>query len=261
MLEEVKVKTKLAVFTADEAYSEAALELSERLGVPNVSEESKLSDYELILCYAEDGLSLISGGQALRADFTHMLKRLKKNNLQTELLVKAAKIKGAERTLTVFDATAGFGEDSFLLAAAGFEVTLYEYNPVIFELLSDAVKRAQGVQELSEAVGRMSIHCGNSIDILKTTVVSPDIVLLHPMFPERQKSALVKKKFQLLHKLECPCEEEIALFNAALSVNPKKIIVKRPPKGAYLAGKTPMYSILGKAVRYDCYCFLIIISK
>ena len=40
------------------------------------------------------------------------------------------------------DATAGLGEDSLLLAAAGFEVTLCEADPVIAVLLEDALTRA-----------------------------------------------------------------------------------------------------------------------
>ena len=41
------------------------------------------------------------------------------------------------------DATAGMGEDAFLLAAQGYEVTLYEQNPVIAALLKDAIRRAK----------------------------------------------------------------------------------------------------------------------
>ena len=82
----------------------------------------------------------------------------------------------------------------------------------------------------------------------------PDIVLLDPMFPERRKSALVKKKFQLLQQLESPCEgaDEGELLEAAEAAGPRRIIIKRPLKGPYLAGRRPGYSITGKAVRYDC---------
>ena len=80
----------------------------------------------------------------------------------------------------------------------------------------------------------------------------PDLVLLDPMFPERQKSALVKKKFQLIHRLESPCMEEETLLNAAIAAGPGKILIKRPLKGPWLAGRKPGYSISGKAVRYDC---------
>ena len=76
------------------------------------------------------GLILTDGILTLRADFDRLLPRLKPANLSKEMLVKAAKIKGAAHP-RVIDATAGLGEDSLLLAAAGFSVTLFENDPVI----------------------------------------------------------------------------------------------------------------------------------
>jgi 16S rRNA (guanine1516-N2)-methyltransferase len=79
------------------------------------------------------------------------------------------------------------------------------------------------------------------------------LVLLDPMFPERRKSAISKKKMQLFQKLEAPCDDEAELLDAAFAAKPRKVIVKRPPKGPFLAGRKPSYSLTGKAVRYDCY--------
>ena len=164
-------------------------------------------------------------------------------------------MKGIECPVAI-DATAGLGEDSLLLAAAGFRVHLFEYNPVIAALLLDAMERAREVPELREPVSRMELHVGDSIEAMHRPKDSigciPDLVLLDPMFPERQKSALVKKKFQLIHRLESPCMEEETLLNAAIAAGPGKILIKRPPKGPWLAGRKPGYSISGKAVRYDC---------
>ena len=67
-----------------------------------------------------------------------------------------------------------------------------------------------------------------------------------------QKSALVKKKLQMLQQLEEPCGDEEALFASAVAAAPRKLIIKRPPKGPYLAGVRPDYSLTGKAVRFDC---------
>ena len=79
------------------------------------------------------------------------------------------------------------------------------------------------------------------------------MIYLDPMFPARQKSAAVKKKFQLLHVLEKPCDEaeEDALIRAAFAAGSRKVVIKRPVKGGHLAGIKPSYSITGKAVRYD----------
>lgn len=194
----------------------------------------------------------------LRADFTRMLPRLKPGKLQQELLVKAAKIKGAgtwEQAPLAVDATAGLGEDALLLAAAGFDVILFEYDPVIGALLEDGLARAAADPALASLASRMELRLQSSIDALPQLDRQPDVVLLDPMFPARTKSASVKKKFQLLHHLEQPCANEEALMEAAIAAQPRKLVVKRPPKGPHLAGKKPAYSIAGKAVRYDCLVF------
>lgn len=203
------------------------------------------------------GLSLTDGDQTMRGDFTKLQKRLQYHNLTHELLVKATKVKGREK-LRIIDATAGMGEDSLLLAASGCEVTLFEQDPVIAALLQDTMRRALEEAALHEIVVRMQLVEGDSIDHLRKLGEAgerPDVIYLDPMFPERQKSGLVKKKFQLIHYLEAPAENEEALMQAAIAARPFKIVVKRPAKGPYLAGLKPSYSLDGKAIRYDCYVY------
>lgn len=206
----------------------------------------------LHLCLDENGLALHAGDQVLRGDFLHMLPRLKGHGLAGELLVRAARIKNAPGPLTAIDATAGLGEDSLLLAAAGFHVSLYERNPVIYELLRDTLRRASHIPELTDIVARMQLFHADSIQAMPLAEAPPDVILLDPMFPPRQKSALVKKKLQVIQKLEIPCMDEKELFLAAIRAKPQKLIIKRPPKGPYLADIKPDYSLTGKAVRFDC---------
>ena len=198
----------------------------------------------------ERGLALVGSGMELRGDFTRMLPRLRQGRLQQELLVKAARIKGATEP-TAIDCTAGLGEDSLLLAAAGFSVTMFERDAMIAALLADALERAAADPRLADIVSRMTLVAGDSLAGLADLDFEPDVVFLDPMFPARTKSAAVKKKFQLLHHLEQPCEEEDALVKAALAAHPRKVVIKRPAKGPHLAGMKPSYSIQGKAVRYD----------
>lgn len=212
----------------------------------------------LELTGTSEGLTLTDGTMELRADFTRMLPRLKQGRLQQELLVKAARAKGIESPWAI-DATAGFGEDSLLLAAAGFTVDLYEQDCVIAALLQDALDRAADDPALAAAVARMRLHAGEDsiaglrhvAGLIGGELAAPDVVYLDPMFPERTKSAAVKKKFQLLHHLEQPCADEETLVEAALAVHPRKVVIKRPVKGPLLAGVKPSYQLAGKAVRYD----------
>ena len=227
------------------------------------------------------GLTLVGDGMEVRGDFARMLSRVRPGKLERELLVRAAKAKGAPSPVAV-DATAGLGEDSFLLAAAGFQVRMYESDPVIAALLRDALARAKADPSLAGIACRMELFEEDSVRamaaIAKTGgaegegasapepaaatdgqaagpafgMRAPDVIYLDPMFPERRKSAAVKKKFQLIHHLEKPCSNEEEMLLAAIAAKPRKVVVKRPAKGPYLAGIKPSYSIAGKAVRYDC---------
>lgn len=203
-----------------------------------------------------EGLALLGDGMVLRGDFSRMLPRLRKQNLSHELVVRAARIRGvAAEQLRAIDATAGLGEDALLLAAAGFSVTMYERDPVMAALLEDALARAARDSRLADVVSRMELRKKDSIpELLRLATSSedaPDIVLLDPMFPERKKSAAVKKKLQLIQRLEAPCSDEAELLDAAIAAGPRKVLIKRPAKGPWLAGRKPSYSLSGKAIRYD----------
>ena len=202
------------------------------------------------------GLCLVWGDQVLRADYTRMMARLRRGNLGRELLVRAARVRGSslchEGPARAIDATAGMGEDALLLAAAGFEVRLYERDPLIAALVRDGLRRAALVDELAAIVARMTFCEENSIEAMAELVGWPDVVFLDPMFPERRRRAATKKKLQLIQQLERPCEDEEALLQAAIQTRPRKVVVKRPLKGPYLAGVKPSHSLAGKVVRYDC---------
>jgi len=207
-----------------------------------------------ILIQKPEGLTLVSGDLSLLGDFSSMKSRLKPGNLNGEMLVRAARIKAPlNGSIPVaIDATAGLGEDSFLLAASGFKVYLFEKNETIAALLKDALERALKDPDIAEAASRMIFVEGDSIAGMKSLPERPDVVYLDPMFPERRKSGLIKKKFQLLQLLERPCDDEDGLINAAVAVSPAKIVIKRPAKAPVLGGIKPSYTISGNSIRYDC---------
>lgn len=198
----------------------------------------------------EQGLALASGDMLLRGDFGRMLPRLRQDRLAHELLVRAARVRGAEAPVAV-DATAGLGEDSLLLAAAGFSVTLIERDPAIAALLDDALARAGEDPQLAGIVSRMRLVQGDAVDVLPALGFVPDMVFLDPMFPAKRKDAATKKKLQVFQMLEKPCDAEDELLAAAIAAHPRKVVVKRPLKGPHLGGVKPSSSIAGKVVRYD----------
>ena len=206
---------------------------------------------KLTILFHAKGVSLTGYGLSYQGDFENMLHRVTNGRLQHEMLVRAAKSDKPGRK--ALDATAGMGEDAFLLAAQGYEVTLFEQNPVIAVLLKDALRRAKKHPVLKDIASRMNLVQDNSVEGMSKLLDPVDVIYLDPMFPARQKSSLINKKLQLIQKLEPPCSEETDLFDAAISASPSKIIVKRPLKSEFLAGRKPSYTLNGKAIRYDCY--------
>lgn len=244
----------LAVWAEEASLLDRAESLASELAAPLVR---KRPGSGLVLRVDAGGLALGTADMApahmLRGDFTRMLPRLRPDRLGRELLVRAARIRRtAAQAPVALDATAGLGEDALLLAAAGFVVHLYEYNPLIAALLADALDRMRAVPELAFLAGRLLLHQEDSLVAMQRQEFRPDIVLLDPMFPARQKSAKVRKKLQLLQQVEAPCTDEAALVQAALALQPCKVLIKRPLKGPPLAGLKPACTFPGKAIRFDC---------
>lgn len=238
---------KIVVCIGKGGQRDMAESFAKRTGVPILDKPGE----NLTVLFDAKGVSLTGYGLTYQGDFEGMLHRVSDGRLAHEMLVRAAKT--TETDLKGIDATAGMGEDAFLLAAYGYDMTLYEQNPVVAVLLKDALRRAKKHPQLKEIAGRMRLVEGNSVEELKTRVDAVDLIYLDPMFPGRQKSGLINKKLQLIQKLEPPCSDEVELFEAAIQAKPSKIIVKRPLKSPFLAGKNPTYELKGKAIRYDCY--------
>lgn len=207
----------------------------------------------LTVVFDAKGVSLTGYNLSYQGDFSSMLRRVTEGRLLHEMLSKATK--SDKSGGIAIDATAGMGEDAFLIAANGYDVALHEQNPVIALLLKDAIRRAKKQPVLKDIVARMHVVEGDSIDILSNRLDPVDLIYLDPMFPGRQKSGLINKKLQLIQKMESPCSNEYELFDAAIKAGPSKIVVKRPLKAPYLADKKPNYSLDGKAIRYDCYTY------
>lgn len=241
----------MVIFINSESCPDRINALVESYELTAVKDINQIEQGSLYLEYNDEGLSLNQDSLSLMADFRDVLPRMKASNLNNnEMLVKAVRIKD-EKNITVLDATAGFGEDDMILAGAGCNVEMFEYDPIIAALLEDAMERATMLQGLAGPVSRMSLHKEDSIVAMQAGELKVDVVYLDPMFPERQKSGLIKKKFQMLQQLQSPCSDENDLLEAAKSLKPRKIVIKRPLKGPNLGNIKPSYSVNGKAIRYD----------
>ena len=83
--------------------------------------------------------------------------------------------------------------------------------------------------------------------------VTPDVVYLDPMFPHRQKSALVKKEMRVFQSLVGADLDADALLPAALAVAGKRVVVKRPDYAGFLNDMPPSMSIETPSKRFDVY--------
>ncbi|MDH5357909.1 MAG: class I SAM-dependent methyltransferase [Gammaproteobacteria bacterium] len=161
--------------------------------------------------------------------------------------------KGA--TPTVIDATAGFGRDAFVLANLGCHITLIERNPLIATLLKDALHRATDNPDIRDAINRMSLFNCDAVEYLKTLDEQrrPIVIYMDPMYPSREKSALVKKDMRLLHQLAGPDTDSEQLLTTARTTALKRVVVKRPKSAPFVGDQKSDTSIESKNTRYDIY--------
>lgn len=211
----------------------------------------------VFLRYDEHGLSLAKAGEkgVVQVDFASGAAQYRRTKGGGELIGKAV---NHTTKPTVWDATGGLGRDSFVLASLGLCVQTFEQNFAVFALLSDGLQRAKMQPEIAEVVANIALIQGNAAQLLREQAVAvgkPDVVYLDPMYPERQKSAAVKKEMAYFHELVGLPESDAdaQLFQAAREVAKKRIVVKRSRLGEFLCGVKPAYQYEGKSTRFDIY--------
>ena len=167
-------------------------------------------------------------------------------------LAKAVGMKGGQSP-TIIDATAGLGRDAFLLASLGSQIILIERSDTIHELLiagMEAARQAGGQHK--DIIERMTLIHGDSIALLPH--MQADVVLVDPMHPTRQKSALVKAEIRAIRDIVGVDEDQQLLVETALAMATKRVVLKWPAKAAPLAGLRPAsHQIIGKSIRYDVF--------
>ncbi len=170
-----------------------------------------------------------------------------------EAVAKAVGVKGSYLP-DVVDATAGLGRDAFVLAALGCRVRMLERNPVVAALLDDGLRRGYQDPEIGSWLReRMQLLHASSIAALATLTPRPEVVYLDPMYPHRQKSALVKKEMRVFQSLVGADEDADALLAPARALATKRVVVKRPDYAPPLAGVETQAAIVTKSHRFDLY--------
>ena len=251
------LKKSIAVAAHSSACAAHARKLALELNLPLLEPGQQ---YQLLLNCTENGLELIKSGDPgltgpIRVDFTTGHSKFRRQQQKQELLVRAVGVKG-DHVPTVLDGTGGLGRDSFILATAGCQVQVYERQPIIAALLADGLNRALDHPDTSVIARRIRLIKGDALVALREMHEQGrrvDVIYLDPMFPERQKSARVKKESQVLQMLAAEDPAPERLLAAALDTSANRVVVKRPRKAPFLAGRSPSHSLTGKTIRFDVY--------
>jgi 16S rRNA (guanine1516-N2)-methyltransferase len=250
-------KTEVVVTASENNLQAAAEQLAELWGLafsmtPDCSMQLQLTPEHLQLVEVAEGapgpvfVDFIGGAVGHRHRF---------GGGRGQTIAKAVGLKGGS-TPTVVDATAGLGRDAFILASLGCRVTLVERSAVVSALLADGLERASADSDIGRWIGeRMCLVHADAVSWMNALAEDefPDVVYLDPMFPHRQKSALVKKEMRLFQKLLGFDEAEGALLQAAQRIARKRVVVKRPDYAPHLADRAPTMQIKGKKHRFDVY--------
>ena len=177
----------------------------------------------------------------------------RKNQTNSQDIIKAIGIKGNLIKPKVLDTTAGQGRDSFILASLGCNITLLERNKVIYLLLKNAIENAKNNDELKNIVKNMTIINQDSVKFLENNNDFFDVIYLDPMFPKSKKSRLVKKDMQIFREIVGNDLDSSKILESALKSNTKRVVVKRMNKSDFLDNKKPNFSIKGTSIRFDVY--------
>jgi 16S rRNA (guanine1516-N2)-methyltransferase len=179
--------------------------------------------------------------------------RIRHSTRKNEALARAVGLKKNKKPL-VFDLTAGIGRDAFILAKLGCSLHLFEKNKIIAALLRDGIIRASK-GNLSETIGKMTLHPGDALEILPKIAAHspPDVLYLDPMFPHRAKSALVKKEMRILRSVVGDDTDSSQLFIEAQKYAGDRVVCKRPRQAPFINDTSPSMSIKTKKHRFDVY--------
>lgn len=251
---------------------QAAAQQARELGLPLLDDPAIPRDAQVLLAVTPHRLELrVVAGDPLmtqgrpvatdlrRVDTTSPLGK----SLRQPLLRAIGLRKGDPARPRVVDATAGYGEDAWLLAAMGCPVLAIERHALIAAMLRDAVRRA--AHDQPQAAARLTVITADSTALLRQLAQpdaplppelaafrQPPVVYLDPMFPPGRKTAQ-RKPMRLLHWLIGEDADAADLLDAALAAAQRRVVVKRPRHAPPLAGRSPTATHQGHSVRYDVY--------
>lgn len=248
----------IVIQAENECLLEQAHALAKTLDLPLYDDQTP---HDALLLVTEKGLALQllkeKGSSPICVDFLHgpLAHRRQYGGGRNQLLARAVGLPD-KKNLSILDLTAGLGRDGFVLATLGCRVTLIERQPIIAALLRDGLKRAEQALWFHELHLKLIETDAKAYLQRLASDAMPDVIYLDPMYPERKKSALVKKEMRILRELvgdDCDASDCLALALSLLNTK-QRVVVKRPRLAPALHGPQPTLVFPGKSSRFDVYC-------
>ena len=224
-------------------WAKRCAELAKRLSCNIVNADDALKSGLAITCDSDGRLGLV--------DLTDILSKPAMPNFETALnnngkdtLMRAIGYK----TQHVLDCTAGWGRDAAHIAQHEISITSLESNPVMIELLNNAIAHCTNPKILRY----LAFKHADAVSAMTAMSDGPEVIYLDPMYPPKPGSAATKKPLQLLHKLIANNSNVTVMLNKARHIATKRVVVKRPHYAEPVApGKSG--DIRSKLVRFDIY--------
>lgn len=210
------------------------------------------------------GPANLRGGRPIWVNLTRVDTTSGHGRSLRQPIARAVGLGRGRRRPTVLDATAGYGEDAWLLAGLGCRVLAVERDKVVAALLRDGLARAAAERpDLADRVSMLHTDAGwllrrmgenpGAIPAGLPEVLQdfwpPDVIYLDPMFPSERKTA-ERKPLRVLRHLVGADADAAALLQAALGAARRRVVVKRP-RHAERLGERPTTTHRGRALRYD----------
>ena len=212
------------------------------------------------------GTAELRGGRAVFVNLAKVDATSAAGRRLRQPITRAVGLRRRQPAPVIIDATAGYGEDAWLLASLGCRVLAVERNKLVGTLLRDGLMRVATAQpavaeRVTTIVADARTIFGQMVRRHAATTTHPpeaiadfwppDVIYLDPMFPTGRK-ATERKAMRVLRRLVGDDKRAPELLAAARAVARRRVVVKRPLHAEPLAEK-PGSVHKGKSTRYDVY--------
>ena len=237
----MKIIQKPLVSYLDVELREAAKYFSKRhnLRFCTPREIRKFFSSNLIILVTDKGIFLqdlsLKNSKPFDLNFISLRERVNKKNLIEKCFLKF------DKKYRVYDLSAGFCFDAFIISSLGFDVQAYEKESWLFEFTSENLKK--------DRVKNINLINKNSLDILKT-IQAQSIIYLDPMFGVDNKSFAKKEMHFLRKSLQDDSEN---LLENALNSKAELVVLKKHRLDDLKTEKKPSFKLTGKVVSLNIF--------